>query len=106
MSGLTIPPLVVISGRLAAAGDILMKPLAESFERFTLIKHTAKMLVYPVAGGSIARMHQGSHFLCRDDATWKHIQKLHALATSVQQDWANLVELNRLTHLNRSSGKG
>lgn len=33
------PPLVVISGRLAASGDILMKPLAESFERHTLIKH-------------------------------------------------------------------
>jgi predicted NBD/HSP70 family sugar kinase len=33
------PPLVVVSGGLAAAGDILMKPLAESFERHTLIKH-------------------------------------------------------------------
>lgn len=33
------PPLVVVSGRLAASGDILMKPLAESFERYTLIKH-------------------------------------------------------------------
>ncbi|HEY9009859.1 MAG TPA: hypothetical protein VIN06_02470, partial [Devosia sp.] len=33
------PPLVVVSGRLAASGDILMKPLAESFERHTLIKH-------------------------------------------------------------------
>lgn len=32
------PPLVVVSGRLATAGDILMKPLAESFERFALIK--------------------------------------------------------------------
>lgn len=32
------PPLVVISGHLAASGDILMKPLAESFERHTLIK--------------------------------------------------------------------
>lgn len=33
------PPLVVVSGRLAASGDILMKPLSESFERHTLIKH-------------------------------------------------------------------
>jgi predicted NBD/HSP70 family sugar kinase len=33
------PQLVVVSGRLATAGDILMKPLAASFERFTLIKH-------------------------------------------------------------------
>lgn len=33
------PTLVVVSGRLAMAGDILMKPLAESFERFTLVKH-------------------------------------------------------------------
>ena len=33
------PSLVVVSGPLAAAGDILMKPLAESFERHTLIKH-------------------------------------------------------------------
>jgi predicted NBD/HSP70 family sugar kinase len=33
------PSLVVVSGRLAASGDILMKPLAESFERYTLIKH-------------------------------------------------------------------
>lgn len=33
------PPLVVVSGRLAASGDILMKPLAESYERYTLIKH-------------------------------------------------------------------
>jgi predicted NBD/HSP70 family sugar kinase len=33
------PSLVVISGRLAASGDILMKPLAESYERYTLIKH-------------------------------------------------------------------
>jgi predicted NBD/HSP70 family sugar kinase len=33
------PPLVVVSGRLSAAGDILMKPLAESFERHALIKH-------------------------------------------------------------------
>lgn len=32
------PPLVVVSGRLAASGDILLKPLAESFERHTLIK--------------------------------------------------------------------
>lgn len=33
------PPLVVVSGRLATAGEILMKPLSESFERFALIKH-------------------------------------------------------------------
>lgn len=32
------PSLVVVSGPLAAAGDILMKPLAESFERHALIK--------------------------------------------------------------------
>jgi predicted NBD/HSP70 family sugar kinase len=32
------PPLVVVSGRLAMTGDILIAPLAESFERHTLIK--------------------------------------------------------------------
>jgi predicted NBD/HSP70 family sugar kinase/DNA-binding MarR family transcriptional regulator len=32
------PTLVVVSGRLATAGDILMKPLADSFERYTLVK--------------------------------------------------------------------
>ena len=32
------PSLVVVSGRLATAGDLLMHPLAESFERFTLVK--------------------------------------------------------------------
>ena len=32
------PPLVVVSGRLATAGDMLMEPLAESFERYALIK--------------------------------------------------------------------
>lgn len=32
------PPLVVVNGRLAAAGDLLMDPLAESFERFSLVK--------------------------------------------------------------------
>jgi predicted NBD/HSP70 family sugar kinase len=32
------PDLVVISGRLATAGDLLMTPLAESFEHFTLVK--------------------------------------------------------------------
>jgi len=32
------PTLIVVSGRLAAAGDILMKPLEESFERFALVK--------------------------------------------------------------------
>lgn len=33
------PALVVVSGRLAAAGEILMRPLEQSFERFALIKH-------------------------------------------------------------------
>lgn len=32
------PPLVVVSGRLATAGDLLMTPLAESYERFALVK--------------------------------------------------------------------
>jgi predicted NBD/HSP70 family sugar kinase len=32
------PQLVVVNGRLAAAGDLLMEPLAESFERFSLVK--------------------------------------------------------------------
>jgi predicted NBD/HSP70 family sugar kinase len=32
------PQLVVVSGRLVTAGDILMNPLAASFERFALIK--------------------------------------------------------------------
>jgi predicted NBD/HSP70 family sugar kinase len=32
------PPLVVVSGRLALAGDILIRPLTESFEHHTLIK--------------------------------------------------------------------
>lgn len=32
------PPLVVVSGRLAQTGDMLMKPLTESYERYTLIK--------------------------------------------------------------------
>jgi predicted NBD/HSP70 family sugar kinase len=32
------PPLVVVSGRLALAGDILMEPLTRSYERYTLIK--------------------------------------------------------------------
>lgn len=32
------PPLVVVSGRLALAGDMLLGPLADSFERHTLIK--------------------------------------------------------------------
>lgn len=46
------PPLVVVSGRLSAAGDILMQPLAESFERYTLIKHddvpeTARTILRP-----------------------------------------------------------
>jgi predicted NBD/HSP70 family sugar kinase len=34
------PPLVVVSGRLATAGELLMAPLAESFERYALIKQT------------------------------------------------------------------
>jgi predicted NBD/HSP70 family sugar kinase len=33
------PPLVVVSGRLAQAGDMLMEPLTRSYERYTLIKH-------------------------------------------------------------------
>ncbi len=46
------PPLVVVSGRLATSGDILMKPLQESFERFTLVKHgdvpdTARTILRP-----------------------------------------------------------
>ncbi len=32
------PALVVVSGRLVTAGDLLMQPLAESFERFSLVK--------------------------------------------------------------------
>jgi predicted NBD/HSP70 family sugar kinase len=32
------PSLVVIGGRLAMSGDMLMSPLAESFERYSLIK--------------------------------------------------------------------
>jgi len=32
------PALVVVSGRLASAGALLMDPLAESFERFSLVK--------------------------------------------------------------------
>lgn len=32
------PPLVVVSGRLAMTGDILLDPLSASFERHTLIK--------------------------------------------------------------------
>jgi predicted NBD/HSP70 family sugar kinase len=46
------PTLVVVSGRLAMAGDILMRPLAESFERYTLVKHgdvpdTARTILRP-----------------------------------------------------------
>jgi predicted NBD/HSP70 family sugar kinase len=33
------PPLVVVSGRLALTGDMLMAPLTRSYERYTLIKH-------------------------------------------------------------------
>lgn len=32
------PPLVIVNGRLAAAGELLMTPLTESFERFSLVK--------------------------------------------------------------------
>ena len=32
------PPLVVVSGRLARSGDLLMQPLIRSYERYTLIK--------------------------------------------------------------------
>lgn len=32
------PPLIVVGGRLAMAGDILMAPLSESFERHSLVK--------------------------------------------------------------------
>jgi len=32
------PPLVVVSGRLSTSGDILMRPLSESFERYQLVK--------------------------------------------------------------------
>ncbi len=32
------PPLIVVSGRLAPAGDILMGPLSEAFERYSLVK--------------------------------------------------------------------
>jgi predicted NBD/HSP70 family sugar kinase len=32
------PPLVVVSGRLALTGDMLMEPLARSYERYTLVK--------------------------------------------------------------------
>ena len=46
------PTLVVVSGRLIMAGDILMRPLAESFERYTLVKHgdvpdTARTILRP-----------------------------------------------------------
>lgn len=34
------PPLVVVSGRLATTGDLLLAPLIESFERHTLIKRS------------------------------------------------------------------
>jgi len=33
------PPLVVVSGRLALTGDLLMDALTRSYERYTLIKH-------------------------------------------------------------------
>ena len=33
------PPLVVVSGRLALTGELLMAPLIRSYERHTLIKH-------------------------------------------------------------------
>ncbi len=46
------PPLVVVSGRLAMTGDLLMEPLAQSFERHTLIKrddipHESRTLLRP-----------------------------------------------------------
>ena len=34
------PPLILIGGRLALAGDLLLKPMTNAFERHTLIKHT------------------------------------------------------------------
>jgi predicted NBD/HSP70 family sugar kinase len=48
------PALVVVSGRLATAGDMLMQPLAESFERFSLVKRddvpdTAHTILRPSA---------------------------------------------------------
>lgn len=50
------PPLIVISGGLERAGDILMRPLAESFERFTLVKRHD----VPAASRTILRP---SHFI-------------------------------------------
>ena len=32
------PPLIIIAGRLARAGDILLEPLTAAYERHTLIK--------------------------------------------------------------------
>ncbi|TIX77036.1 MAG: hypothetical protein E5V27_28270 [Mesorhizobium sp.] len=32
------PPLIIIGGRMALAGDILLAPLIASYERHTLIK--------------------------------------------------------------------
>lgn len=48
------PSLVVVSGRLVTAGDLLMQPLAESFERFSLVKRgdvpdTARTILRPSA---------------------------------------------------------
>lgn len=48
------PALVVVSGRLATAGDMLMQPLADSFERFSLVKRndvpdTAHTILRPSA---------------------------------------------------------
>jgi predicted NBD/HSP70 family sugar kinase len=34
------PPLIIIGGRLALAGDLLLKPMKNAFQRHTLIKHT------------------------------------------------------------------
>lgn len=34
------PPLVVVSGRLALTGELLLKALRQSYERYTLIKHS------------------------------------------------------------------
>jgi predicted NBD/HSP70 family sugar kinase len=34
------PPLILIGGRMALAGDLLLKPMQNAFQRHTLIKHT------------------------------------------------------------------
>jgi predicted NBD/HSP70 family sugar kinase len=35
------PPLIIIGGRMALAGDILMAPLARAFEKHTMIKRSS-----------------------------------------------------------------